>query len=238
MRRVVEILQVRSVDVVADPATNNGLFESHNKGSIMKKKFKALLEACSGEVKRTMEGAMGAYPEMAEQEIEYEEPSGDDGIGAAFKMAMLKVLDDTTLDTAAKLAKLKAIMTVKDKAEEAMNSGMTEGDKSKMEESVKNLEAANLRESELTKQVATLKAELDKSNCRTLLIESSVEASEVRVKALMALQESERPDLVKTWKSGNVSTGKRPEKTGSVLQESANAGNYPASLDEFNRLLG
>jgi len=238
-RRVVELMDVRSVDVVADPATNNGLFESHNRNQAMKKKFKAILESCGeGEVKRAMEGAMGAYPDMQEMDVEY---SGgeDDSIGAAFKMAMVKVLDDSTLDTAGKLAKIKAIMAAKDKADEAMGKagGSSETDASgAMEESEKR-NAANLRESELMKEVAKLKSDLDRSACKTLLVESSIEVNEVRIKALMALQESDRAELVKTWKSGNVSSGKRPERTGSVMTESA-AGAYPSSSDEFKRLLG
>ena len=239
-RRVVELMDVRSVDVVADPATNNGLFESHNRNQAMKKKFKAILESCGeGEVKRAMEGAMTAYPDMQEMDVEY---SGDDedSIGAAFKIAMVKVLDDSTLDTAGKLAKIKAIMAAKEKADEAMgkaSTATTEGeDKSKMEESEKR-NAANLRESELASEVAKLKSDLDRSTCKTLLVESSIEVNEVRIKALMALQESDRAELVKTWKSGDVSTRKRPERTGSVMTESA-SGAYPGSLDEFKRILG
>ena len=241
-RRVVELMDVRSVDVVADPATNNGLFESHNRNQAMKKKkFKAILESCGeGEVKRAMEGAMGAYPDMQEMDVEYSGEEQDDSIGAAFKMAMMQVLDDSTLDTAGKLAKIKAIMEAKDKADEAMgkaSTATTEGeDKSKMEESEKR-NAANLRESELMKEVAKLKSDLDRSACKTLLVESSIEVNEVRIKALMALQESDRAELVKTWKGGNVSSSKRPERTGSVMTESA-AGAYPSSSDEFKRLLG
>jgi hypothetical protein len=175
---------------------------------------------------------------MQEMDVEY---SGDDedSIGAAFKMAMVKVLDDSTLDTAGKLAKIKAIMAAKEKADEAMGKASTQNQSDtsgSMEESEKR-NAANLRESELASEVAKLKNELDRSTCKTLLVESSIEVNEVRIKALMALQESDRAELVKTWKGGDVSTRKRPERTGSVMTESA-AGAYPGSLDEFKRILG
>jgi ribosomal protein L12E/L44/L45/RPP1/RPP2 len=87
------------------------------------------------------------------------------------------------------------------------------------------------------KQIVGLQDELDRTKCRSLLVESGVEVTEVRLKALKSLQESERHDLVKTWKSGNVSSAKRPLRTGSVMQESAPV-NYPKSQEEFKRLLG
>jgi hypothetical protein len=39
-RRVVEMYEVKSVDVVADPATNEGLFESYQPASPMKSRMK------------------------------------------------------------------------------------------------------------------------------------------------------------------------------------------------------
>jgi hypothetical protein len=235
-RRVVELLDVRSVDIVADPATNNGLFESQER--VMKKKFKAIVESCEAEMRPPMEGMMKAYPELQEMDVEYGDDEGDNGIGQAFKMAMMKVLDDSTLDTAGKLAKIKAIMMAKEQADAAMGSGMTEEEMAKkkaMEESEKR-NVANLCES-LTKQVESLKSELENNKCKTLLVESNIEPTALRIKALLPLNQADRIELAKTWKPGNVATGKRPERTGSVMHESA-SGAYPADFKEFSRMLG
>lgn len=235
-RRVVELLDVRSVDIVADPATNNGLFESQERA--MKKKFKAIVESCEAEMRPPMEGMMKAYPELQEMDVEYGDDEGDNGIGQAFKMAMMKVLDDSTLDTAGKLAKIKAIMMAKEQADAAMGSGMTEEEMAKkkaMEESEKR-NVANLCES-LTKEVESLKSELQNNKCKTLLVESNIEPTALRIKALLPLNQADRIELAKTWKPGNVATGKRPERTGSVMHESG-SGAYPADFKEFSRMLG
>lgn len=243
-RRVVEVYDVRSVDVVADPATNDGLFESHSRKQKMKKKFRAIVESVKvAELKECMTEAMGMYPDMADSEVEVPDDEDDDengGVGAAFKSAMLRVLDDSSLDTAGKLGKLKAIMLAKDKAMEAMKQATEsyaadkkkmdeekakmEGEKAKMEESVKKLSG----------ELLEAKAKLDREQCRALLIESNAEVTEVRIKALQALQESDRSELVKTFAKP---TGKRPGASPSIFQESTEPGTYPADSKEFmNRL--
>jgi hypothetical protein len=229
---VVELLDVRSVDIVADPATNNGLFESQERA--MKKKFKAIVESCEGTMKQPMEGMMKAYPDLQEMDVEYGDDEGDNGIGQAFKMAMMKVLDDSTLDTAGKLAKIKAILMAKEQADAAMGNSQS-SDQGTMEESEKR-NVANLCES-LTKEVESLKSELENNKCKTLLVESNIEPTALRIKALLPLNQADRIELAKTWKPGNVATGKRPERTGSVMHESA-SGAYPADFKEFSRMLG
>jgi len=233
-RRVVEVYDVRSVDVVADPATNDGLFESHSRKTKMKKKFKAIVESVQvAELKECMTEAMAMYPEMGDSEVEVGDDSEDDGVGSAFKSAMLRVLDDETLDTASKLGKLKAIMLAKDKAMEAMKAATEsysaekkamEADKAKMEESIKKISG----------ELVEAKAKLDREHCKALLVESNAEVTEVRMKALLALQESDRTELVKTF---GKPAGTRPGKSPSIFQESTEAGSYPADSKEFmNRL--
>lgn len=262
-RRVVELFEIRSVDVVAEPATNAGLFESHERKP-MSQKFNKITERCSvKQIKECLCEAMGAYPELQEMDVEYG-GDADGGIGAAFKMAMMKVLEDDSLDTAGKLSKLKVIMAAKDKAMEAIGgmsmgeaemppdedepASMEEPDEEQMppedgmEEGMgmykKKMESRRVdpEQKRLLEQIAGLQADLDRSRCRSLLVESGVEPSDVRIKALMALQESERADLVKTWR-GSSASGKRPVRTGSVMTESS-AVQYPSSAEEFSRLLG
>lgn len=222
----------------------------------MKKTIRQILEANMPktdddmEVQECMEEAMGQYPELGDMKVPMKDNAddedemdegynkmpegyGDDdmdpstGIKHAFKAAMMKVLDDDSLDTAGKLAKLKMILAVSDKAMEAMGGGAS---------AAMDAAAMPAMEESYKKQIAGLQTELDRSRCQTLLVESCIEVSDVRIKALMALKESERSDLTKTWKSGNVSNGRRPVRTGSVMQESA-AVSYPQSTDDFKRLL-
>jgi hypothetical protein len=203
------------------------------------------------EVVECVEEAMDQYPELGDEKMTmkkdqmeegYGEDDGDgdgkqddsdpsEGIKIAFKKAMMKVLDDDSLDTVGKLQKLKIILAVSDKAMEAMGNGQPD---SGMDSEGMNM---GQMEESYRKKISGLQDELDRTKCRSMLIESGVEITDVRVKALKALQESERQDLVKTWKPGNVATGKRPERTGSVMHESA-SGAYPADFKEFSRMLG
>jgi hypothetical protein len=221
----------------------------------MKKTIRQILESNMPktlddmEVQECMEEAMDQYPDLGSMEVDTKDddeqmPEGygkmpeeygmDDepstGIKNAFKAARMKVLDDDTLDTPAKLQKLKMILAVSDKAMEAMGEGapaapaMGGEEMPGMEESYK-------------RQIAGLQSELDRSKCRALLVESGIEVSDVRIKALMALQESERPDLAKTWKGVTTApVGKRPVRTGSVMQEST-AVEYPKSAEDFRRAI-
>lgn len=149
---VKEILEVRSVDLVADPATTTGLFESvqprrvqspskqgrkasPTRGSLMKLREwfdrTKLLPGVRRKVRRLME--MGYMdPDMPMQEAEGDmplpgadtEPEGAAPMGAAdpadmdpadalrqgFRAAMVGVLDDTTLDVAAKVKRLTLLL--------------------------------------------------------------------------------------------------------------------------------
>jgi len=85
-------------------------------------------------------------------------------------------------------------------------------------------------------KIASLQEQLQRATCRSLLTESQIEVSEVKLKALLPLKESERIELVKSWKSGNVSKP-RPARTGSVMQESSVATEYPKTSEDFRRAL-
>lgn len=181
-------------------------------------KMKEPLDAAMGEGKKPMEEGYDEEDDM--------DPA--DGLKSAFKAAMMKVLDDDSLDTVGKLAKLKLMLAVSDKASEAMSGGAAgsvadEEMDSKMEESYKA-------------KIAGLQEQLQRSNCRSILTESQIEVSEVKIKALLPLKESERIELVKSWKSGNVSKT-RPARTGSIMQESSGPTEYPKTTEDFRRAL-
>jgi hypothetical protein len=221
----------------------------------MKKTFRQIVESCKPaqrpqmEVVECLQEAMDQYPMLGEMEMKPEEkPMGEgmkkpmeegygeedmdpaDGLKSAFKAAMMQVLDDDSLDTVGKLAKLKLMLAVSDKASEAMSGGAAgagamadEEMDSKMEESYKA-------------KISGLQEQLQRSNCRAMLTESQIEVSEVKIKALLPLKESERNELVKSWKSGNVSKT-RPARTGSIMQESSGPTEYPKTSEDFRRAL-
>ena len=255
-RRVVEVYDVRSVDVVADPATNDGLFESHQRGKAMKS-IRQFVEGYNPKSKQDMavkeciaEG-MDEYPDVGAMPMEEGQMQEEDGgVKAAFKAVMMRILDDETLDTAGKLSKLKSIMMAADKAMEAIGGeeasmlpdsegGMGgEMDAADEEETIGQMtmeESVKKRIRELKNKNTALTEQLDRERCRMQLLESNADVTEVRLKALMAVDAKDRPELLKTFAGKQ---GKRPERSGSILKESGHLSEYPKDQKEFKRLLG
>lgn len=182
-------------------------------------KMQEPLDAAMGEgMKKPMEEGYGEDDDM--------DPA--DGLKSAFKAAMMKVLDDDSLDTVGKLAKLKLMLAVSDKASAAMSGGAAG--------SMADQEMDPAMEESYKSKIAGLQEQLQRSNCRAMLTESQIEVSEVKIKALLPLKESERNELVKSWKSGNVSKT-RPARTGSIMQESYGPTEYPKTTEDFRRAL-
>ena len=158
---VKEILEVRSVDLVADPATTTGLFESVQRGRVqsshqgnarpsptrgramkLREWFDRtkLLPATRRQLKRLMEAGY-MDPDMPMQEADGDlplpgadtEPEGAasmasdpadmdpaEALRMGFRAAMVGVLDDTTLDVAAKVKRLTLLLK---RADELLSSG-------------------------------------------------------------------------------------------------------------------
>ncbi|MBY0523443.1 MAG: hypothetical protein K2R98_08585 [Gemmataceae bacterium] len=118
-----EIIEVRSVDLVADPATTHGLFESRQRKPAMKKvKVKAFLEGLASKladvakrklVKKLLE--MGACSDDMEMDEPAADVSPDDALKAGFRAAMMAVLDDDGMDASGKLSKLKDLLKTHEK---------------------------------------------------------------------------------------------------------------------------
>lgn len=117
-----EIVEVRSVDVVADPATTRGLFEGRRPvkrvsiakfmrragrflESARRKKLKEFLLEAEGD-------ALDPSAEMDAVAMPAEPGPGDaeSALDGAFKAAIKAVVDDDSLDMAAKLARMKELM--------------------------------------------------------------------------------------------------------------------------------
>ena len=114
---VEEIVRVRSVDLVSDPASTKSLFESEYKP--MKKTIKSILESVFAEkepqlvilreIDEAMPDAMSAEAEIA--------PEADAGeqMATAFRSMVMTALDDTTLDVTAKAGRIKEILKAQEK---------------------------------------------------------------------------------------------------------------------------
>lgn len=205
---VEEIEAVSSVDVVADPATTKGLFESQ--GHSMKKTVKDVyLEAFKADAKK-LKLVEDLPPDAAAVAMPAE---GGSDVDAAFKAMICGVFDDSKLDTAGKIAKIKEILKAHEKltAKEAPASEKPAGDASASEGAKADL-AANLSE-----QLAV----------RDLIEDAGLkfakpESRKAFIKSLIPLSESERTALIEERKSQAEQNGKQdnpPRSAGRTLTE-------------------
>lgn len=118
--KMVESLdRVISVDVVRNPATVKGLFESEQPMS--KKTIRQVIEA---EFPKTHKVAgLLEMDGMADMPVEVPaEASGDDQIWAAFKAAIMSAVDDDKLDTKSTLKKIGEILKAYEKLDGSASS--------------------------------------------------------------------------------------------------------------------
>ena len=133
---VVESLEkVFSVDLVATPATTEGLFESRQqRQKLMKRKLREAVAAApkTNVLRKLLEMEMEQMPELAEMEYEIEEmdgmeePSGGDQVKAAFRALVMSVLDDDSLSPDAMAEKLKSLLTMQADAQAVVEGGNPE----------------------------------------------------------------------------------------------------------------
>lgn len=231
-RFVESVNNVRSVDIVQKPATTTGLFESEN--PMKKVTLKQLVESVSPKAKLRkgliklleMDGEMGAMmaPEgSAAEEAMPDESNPDDQATDAFVAMIAAVLTDDTLDVKAKKAKImKLVQTHSDLTAPETPTPPAEGD-TPVEESAKDKTDPQLKT--LMEEVATLKAEkahdLLRAKCSTLLESSGVEATEIRIKGLMACSEADRKDLIESWPKAEPKRVPKPARSVSVMESEA-----------------
>jgi hypothetical protein len=113
-KTIIESLsRVHSVDLVRNPATTNGLFES--KEHVVKKTIREILES---QFPQTFKGCGLLEEDAAMAATPVEMPEGgdsEDQIWAAFKQAILAAVDDDKLDIKATLKKVGDILKAYDK---------------------------------------------------------------------------------------------------------------------------
>ncbi|MFH1605125.1 MAG: hypothetical protein ABIH03_14610, partial [Pseudomonadota bacterium] len=187
---VEEITRVRSVDVVADPATTRSLFESIENNDLnqgvttMPKTMRQIADAH----KTSKRGkALVRFLEqdglpMAELPVEAPATDPNAEIAAAFEkaaMSILKKLFTGEMDEAEGLGKIKELLGKKE--EVVADAG----------------EVTTPAPESLQADVARLRSEIA---IRDQLQESGVKISPARVKALVPLEPAERKELVESWK--------------------------------------
>jgi hypothetical protein len=226
---VEEILRVRSVDIVSDPATTRSLFESQEKEKPM---AKTLREVFRGSPDRPESKFMAILfeedPMAAVADVPSEAPAeggADDQIKAAFRQAIVAAFDDDKLDMQGTLAKMREILKAYDK----LNGDGGDGGKSS------DGGGDSTTPESVQRELRNLKAELE---AHKLLEAAGVDPEEVRVKAVVALESTaDRKALIATWKGG-AGVGREAPRS-QPLRESGSGGptQFPADNAGFVRAI-
>lgn len=205
---VEDVAAVHSVDIVREPATTNGLFESDEGGfDVAVMTIREIVEAAPEDTPdlELLVEAMDAGMIAAEDQVEVTAGANSgDMIKTAFRTAVLQAFDDESLDLKATIARIREILKAQDrlkaaeaKTDEAANE---EPKEDKMKESVETEERADEVESteevQLTedkdRHVALIEAE-------NLLLKAGREATPERINAVAAVEPEARELLVESW---------------------------------------
>jgi hypothetical protein len=229
------IVEVYSVDIVGDkPGTTNGLFESFEEGSVVKKTFKQIVESLANDFRgrRLLEEMVDDEEKVNGEKIEEmeidvpAESSPEDQVSDALRVVVLAIYDDESLDTAEKLAKIKEIFKMKDKIEgtEPVEAPPVEPDfGAATEESVKRGKV-NPQIKQLQETVAVLTAERDEAkainHARELLEAMDRDVDDVRVNAVIRQpNDKARKELIETWPKREESfTVPRPKFSAPLME--------------------
>ena len=207
-KNVVESIErVRSVDMVQNPATNSGLFESEE--IPMHKTIRQILtETHGGLFAALLESGLlerSALPPLADAGIDLPaDADEDDQVIAAFKSMIDAVLDDDSLDLQARLAKIRDILRAQEKLT-GSSAAATEAQTPPVAESVRHTTSPDPLVRQLVERLARVETE---AACRTLLEMRNRNCDTTRLKTLALLtSEDERVRLIESW----------PEQAGSHL---------------------
>jgi hypothetical protein len=224
-RVIYEIVEVKSVDLVENPATTENLWESQM--PTIKKRAIALLrenratsKAANSLLKRITEMsdenpddmlAMGM--DEAEVEMPAEEPlAGDDAVKAALRSAILAILDNSD-DSATTMKKIKMLMDTGDKVVTPGAAPVMEEDGEEMPVEPDGDEEPKM-ESVLRKRIAKVDKLLERVErrerqleCRQLLESKGREVTDERLRLLAGVPEGDREALVESWERSGAKPG-------------------------------
>lgn len=239
---IIEAIEaVHSIDVVTDPATTSGWFESKAMSTKPLKEIRASLPSDSPAAKFL---ALLEQEGMGEMPMEVPATGGtpDDALKSGFKAAIHAVVDDDSLDMAGKLAKIKEILKAQEKL---MGGGSANGGGEEADSEA----GAGEESRKLQAKVAQLEAGLA---VRDMVEEAGLrfatpEARRAFAKSLVALTEQERKALIEERKERQEATGqggyKAKSATGTGTRMTEGAGTKggvtesqkagPATYEEF-----
>lgn len=216
---VVESIEnVFSVDIVSQPATNAGLFESVEQTQ-MKKTLREVVTTASRKrkgFKRVLEEMHedGMLADVADEEVIEAEASVAETVKEKLADKVKEIFLDPKIDPketgkkVAELAKVAEDMVAQlDSAEETAAGESTSGAGGTDEEAV------------LPESVRKLRRDFNTMTAKNMLLESNREATEERIRAVANETEKNRQKLVESWpekSTGNVVS--RPGKSPSILE--------------------
>jgi len=228
---VEEIVQVRSVDIVADPASTRSLFESlqtqeETKEAEMPKTIRSILEnlpSPTPESKR-LQKLLEEEPMAAVADAPVDAPADADPneeVKAALQKAASAIIGKLfagEMDKAAAFKKLGELLGMKEKA-----ASDSEGE---------TTPAAPDTTEGVDHRIKRLEAEIA---IRDVLQEAGVKSTPARVKALVPLSDDERAELVESWKGdgGHNGNGRREKPHSRPLYESAGGSDVPKTTEDF-----
>ena len=198
-KNVVESIErVRSVDMVQNPATNAGLFESEE--IEMHKTIRQILTETHGglfaALLREPLLEAGAMAPLADAPLDLPADAGeDDQVAAAFKSMIDAVLDDDSLDLKARLAKIRDILRAQEKLTGA--PAAPEAQTPPVAESLRQTASADPLVRQLVERLDRVETE---AACRTLLEARNRTCDATRLSTLALLtSEDERVRLIESW---------------------------------------
>ena len=215
-RTIVESIEkVRSVDVVQNPATNAGLFESEAR-DMSTRTVKEVFQEHDGRLTRLLEDGLLAGCSGAAVDL----PAGtsaDDQVAAAFKSMIATVLDDDSLDLKARLAKIRDILKAQEKLTGGAETVAGDDDQPATGPAVAESAGDAIRNDQKVRQLLERLDRLEtEASCRVLLEAHRRTCDATRLRALGALaSEEERIKLIESWpeRSSPASVGLHPRPT-------------------------
>lgn len=239
-KTVVDVTAVYSVDLVRYPATNASLFESRNqKGAkmLLSDLWESIIGKLSGtaakkaeKVGKLLEDYMDAPMDAAITPPE--DANAETSMDAVFSQAVMEILTDKSLDQSQKVKKIKDLLsayeTVTAPAEPPADSTST--DSKTTDSTVESLR----------REIAAMRTE---SACRSLLEANRIPCDPVKLKALAAIPEADRPTLIESWSNGAQSNDRdrdrpaRPTFSRPLREADSRGDQYPATSKEFAEFL-
>lgn len=171
-----------SVDIVLEPATNKNLFESRdrNMASPVNRKLKAIFESAP-ESTKGRKALTELVAEMADLDVSVDpEGSHEDNVKAAFDAGVGSIMASESLDADAKQAKLGKLFGAKPATQQAAAEPTAEAKADKT-------------------RLADIEHRLLMADCKNLLLEAKVEATDVRVAALAGIAQEQRKALCESF---------------------------------------